>query len=142
MLLVLIFFPLRNVGGDPIGDGGNDPVGDETYLDFRLPRFSRRPTFLQRSILLSKFQFEIQNTKIFLLRNSLKMIHLAFNSRFKTQKLSSIKQFKDDLTLSRLVNFNSRFVSIIESNRHKNCSFETAQRQFNMFKFWFLETSF
>ena len=55
MLLVLIFFPLLNEGGDPMGDGGNDPVGECTYRAFKLPRFSLRQTLFARSILVKLF---------------------------------------------------------------------------------------
>ncbi len=71
MLLVLIFFPLRNEGGDPMGDGGNEPVGEDTYRDFRLPRLRRRHTLLQRSILL--LDYEIGFSKQMSLMNSIQM---------------------------------------------------------------------
>ena len=71
MLLVLIFFPLRNEGGDPMGDGGSEPVGEDTYRDFRLPRLRRRQTLLQRSILL--LDYEIGFSKQMSLMNSVQM---------------------------------------------------------------------
>jgi hypothetical protein len=85
MLLVLIFFPLRNDGGDPMGDGGSEPVGEDTYRDFRLPRLRRRQTLLQRSILLLDYEIWFFKTNVFDEFGSDEFCHCQ--TAFNTQKM-------------------------------------------------------
>jgi hypothetical protein len=121
MLLVLIFFPLRNEGGDPMGDGGSEPVGEDTYRDFRLPRLRRRQTLLQRSILL--LDYEIGFSKQMSLMNSVQMNFVIVRMLLTYKKMILFLTGREFsvLLVKLLVSFCFQVFNFVNtSSNHKN----------------------